>query len=457
VPEATSALRGSHGPERHHLLTADFGTPNLHKLDVYRRCGGYSSLEKALKEMAPEEVHAEVKVSGLRGRGGAGFPTGTKWGFVPKDVPGPRYVVVNADESEPGTSKDRYLMENSPHMLLEGALIAAYAVGAHQAWIYIRGEYDRPHRLLSDAIAELRVDGILGPKPFGKDYLLDIQMYRGHGAYICGEETALLESLEGKRAQPRSRPPFPAVKGAWGRPTLLNNVETLANLPWIVEHGGAEYAKFGRERSRGTRLLSVSGNVQRPGVYEIELGVSFRHVIVELAGGPPPGRRVKVFWPGGSSAQVLPESMLDLSTDLDEIARAGSMAGSGGVIVMDDAHCVVKAAYRLLRFYAHESCGKCTPCRTGGDWAVRTYERILSGEGSAVDLQILDRIQESVQYGRCLCALGDSAGQVIASTMQHFRDEYEEHALRGECSAEVNRSLERAPEPAPPPQVEKAP
>ena len=457
MPEATSALRGSHGPERHHLLTADFGTPNLHKLDVYRGCGGYRSLEKALKEMAPEEVHAEVKVSGLRGRGGAGFPTGTKWGFVPKDVPGPRYVVVNADESEPGTSKDRYLMENSPHMLLEGALIAAYAVGAHQAWIYIRGEYDRPHRLLSDAIAELRVDGILGPKPFGKDYLLDIQMYRGHGAYICGEETALLESLEGKRAQPRSRPPFPAVKGAWGRPTLLNNVETLANLPWIVEHGGAEYAKFGRERSRGTRLLSVSGNVQRPGVYEIELGVSFWHVIVELAGGPPPGRRVKVFWPGGSSAQVLPESMLDLSTDLDEIARAGSMAGSGGVIVMDDSHCVVKAAYRLLRFYARESCGKCTPCRTGGDWAVRTYERILSGEGSAVDLQILDRIQESVQYGRCLCALGDSAGQVIASTMQHFRDEYEEHALRGECSAEVNRSLERAPEPAPPPQVEKAP
>ena len=447
MADVTSAFRGSHGPERHHLLTADFGTPNLHRLDVYRRCGGYRSLEKALTEMAPEEVHAEVKASGLRGRGGAGFPTGTKWGFVPKDVPGPRYVVVNADESEPGTSKDRYLMENSPHMVLEGACIAAYAVGAHQAWIYIRGEYDRPLRMLTDAIGELRADGILGPKPFGKDYALDIQMYRGHGAYICGEETALLESLEGKRAQPRSRPPFPAVKGAWGRPTLLNNVETLANLAWIIEHGGAEYAKFGRERSRGTRLLSVSGNVQRPGVYEIELGVSFRHVIVELAGGPPPGRRVKVFWPGGSSAQVLPESMLDLSTDLDEIARAGSMAGSGGVIVMDDAHCVVKAAHRLLRFYAHESCGKCTPCRIGGDWAVRTYERILSGEGSAVDLQILDRIQESVQYGRCLCALGDSAGQVIASTMQYFREEYEEHALRNECSAEVPHGLDRTPHP----------
>jgi len=430
------ALRGSHGPARHHLLTADFGTPDLQRLDVYRRCGGYGSLEKALKEMAPEEVHAEVKTSGLRGRGGAGFPTGTKWGFLPKDVPGPRYVVVNADESEPGTSKDRYLMENSPHLVLEGACIAAYAVGAHQIWIYLRGEYDKPYSLLTDAIAELRGEGIVGPSPFGKDYMLDVHIYRGHGAYICGEETALLDSLEGKRGQPRSRPPFPAVKGAWGRPTLLNNVETLSTVPWIVRHGGAEYAKFGTDRSRGTRLLSVSGNVQKPGVYEVELGVSFRHVIMELAGGPPPGRRVKVFWPGGSSAPVLPESMLDTTTDLDELARVGSMAGSGGVIVMDDAHCVVRAAHRLLRFYANESCGKCTPCRTGGNWAVRTYERILAGEGSALDLQILDRIQESLQNGRCLCALGDSAGFVIMSTMKYFRDEYEEHALRNECSAE---------------------
>ena len=433
---AADALRGSHGPARHHLLTADFGTPGLHRLDVYRRCGGYRSLEKALKEMAPEEVHAEVKTSGLRGRGGAGFATGTKWGFLPKDVPGPRYVVVNADESEPGTSKDRYLMENSPHLLLEGACIAAYAVGAHQIWIYLRGEYDKPYRLLTEAIAELRREGILGPSPFGRDHLLELQIYRGHGAYICGEETALLDSLEGKRGQPRSRPPFPAVKGAWGRPTLLNNVETLSALPWIVMHGGAEYAKFGTDRSRGTRLLSVSGNVQKPGVYEVELGVTFRHVIMELAGGPSPGRRVKVFWPGGSSAQVLPESMLDTTTDLDELARVGSMAGSGGVIVMDDAHCVVRAAHRLLRFYANESCGKCTPCRTGGNWAVRTYERILAGEGSALDLQILDRIQDSLQNGRCLCALGDSAGFVIMSTMKYFRDEYEEHALRNECSAE---------------------
>jgi NADH-quinone oxidoreductase subunit F len=430
-------LRGSSGSDqRHHLLTALFGTTDLHRLDVYRRHGGYDSLRKAMSSMKPDEVHAEVKASGLRGRGGAGFPTGVKWGFMPRDIPGPRYVVVNADESEPGTSKDRYLMENSPHMLLEGICIACYAIGAHQAWIYIRGEYDGPHQRLIDAIAELRAAGILGETPFGCGFPLDIQIYRGHGAYICGEETALLESLEGKRAQPRSRPPFPAVKGAWGRPTLLNNVETLSNLPWIVRHGGAEYARFGTEKSRGTRLLSVSGNVRRPGVYEIELGVSFRHVIMELAGGPPEGRRVKVWWPGGSSAPVLPESMLDTSTDLDELARVGSMGGSGGVIVMDDSHCVVRAAHRLLRFYAHESCGKCTPCRVGGNWAVRTYERILSGEGGAADLAILDRIQESLQNGRCLCGLGDSAGWVIMSTMRYFRDEYEEHALRNECSAE---------------------
>jgi NADH-quinone oxidoreductase subunit F len=327
-------------------------------------------------------------------------------------------------------------MENSPHMLLEGVCIACYAIGSHQAWIYIRGEYDGPHQRLVEAIAELRAAGILGDRPFGCDYALDIQIYRGHGAYICGEETGLLESLEGKRAQPRSRPPYPAVKGAWGRPTLLNNVETLANLPWIVRHGGAEYAAFGKGTAKGTRLLTVSGDVRRPGVYEIELGVSFRHVIMELAGGPPEGRRVKVFWPGGSSAQVLPESMLDTSTDPDELARVGSMGGSGGVIVMDDTHCVVKAAYRLLRFYSRESCGKCTPCRVGGNWAVRTYERILSGQGTPVDLQILDRIQQSLQGGRCLCGLGDSAGWVIMSTMQHFRGEYEEHALRNECSVE---------------------
>src|SRR5437763_5666716 len=428
-------LRGSHGSARHHLLTGLFGTDDLHTLSVYRDHGGYGSLEKTLKEMTPEEVHAEVKTSGLRGRGGAGFSTGTKWGFLPKDVPGPRYVVVNADESEPGTSKDRYLMENSPHMLLEGILIACYAIGANQAWVYIRGEYDGPHRMLVDAIAELRAEGILGERPFGRDFPFDIQLYRGHGAYICGEETALLESLEGKRAQPRSRPPFPAVKGAWGRPTLLNNVETLATVPWNINNGGAAYAKLGTEKNPGTRVLTVSGNVKRPGVYEVEIGKTFRHIIMEVAGGPPDGRKVKVFWPGGSSAPVLPESMLDTTCDAEALAAAKSMGGSGGVIVMDDTHCIIRAAHRLLRFYAHESCGKCTPCRIGGDWAVRTYERILANEGSQVELDILQRVSDALQNGRCLCGLGDSGGWVIDSTLRHFREEYEDHALRHECKA----------------------
>ncbi|MDQ6771488.1 MAG: NADH-quinone oxidoreductase subunit NuoF [Candidatus Dormibacteraeota bacterium] len=426
-------IRGSTGAARDHLLTGLFGTPDLHRLDVYRGHGGYDSLAHALTALTPERIVAEVKASGLRGRGGAGFPTGTKWSFIPKDVPGPKYVVVNFDEAEPGTSKDRYLVENSPHMLLEGVCIAQYAIGSHQAWIYIRGEYDGPFQILSEAITELRQAGILGDRPFGHDYPLDVRMYRGHGAYICGEETGLLESLEGKRAQPRSRPPFPAVKGAWGRPTLLNNVETLANLPYIVRHGGDAYAAFGTEKSKGTRMLSVSGNVQRPGVYEVELGTSFRTVIMDLAGGPPAGHQVKVFWPGGSSAPVLTGEMLDVTTDLDELARVGSMGGSGGVIVMDDTHCVVKAAARLLQFYAHESCGKCTPCRIGGNWALRTYTRILAGDASPFDLQILDRIQESLQNGRCLCGLGDSAGWVIDSTMRHFRAEYEAHCMRHEC------------------------
>ncbi|MGH7902898.1 MAG: NADH-quinone oxidoreductase subunit NuoF [Candidatus Dormibacteraceae bacterium] len=429
-------LRGSHGPGEGRVLTRDFGTPGLASLAGYESVEGYQALRKALKEMTPAEIIDAVKASGLRGRGGAGFSTGAKWSFIPKDHPGPRYIVCNADESEPGTAKDRYLMENSPHMLIEGICIALFAIGGHQAWVYIRGEYDGPLALLEAAIGEARKKGHLGDDPFGTGYGFDIRLYRGHGAYICGEETALLESLEGKRAQPRARPPYPAIKGAWGQPTAVNNVETLSTLPWIIRNGAAAYARLGTEKSKGTRMFTVSGHVQRPGNYEMELGLPFTHLVNDLAGGPLPGRRIKVFWPGGSSAPVLPGSMLDTPTDLESLAAVKSMGGSGGVIVMDDAHCVVRAAHRLLKFYSFESCGKCTPCRVGGDWAVRTLDRILAGEGAEVDLENLDRIQVSVSQGRCLCGLGDSAGWVIESTMQHFRNEYEEHVLQRACSAE---------------------
>jgi NADH-quinone oxidoreductase subunit F len=416
------------------VLTEWFANPDLHTLDTYESLGGYSALRKVLTTMTPQQVIDEVKISGLRGRGGADFPTATKWAFVPKDHPGPKYIVVNADESEPGSGKDRYLMENSPHALVEGAAIATFAIGGHQAWVYIRGEYDLPYEMLRAAIDEAHAKGYLGSRPFGSDYPLEIRLYRGHGAYICGEETALLESLEGKRAQPRSRPPFPALKGAWGMPTAVNNVETLSTVPWILRHGGAEYAKVGTEKAKGTRMVTLSGDVQRPGNYEIEIGITYRDVIEGLGGGALPGRELKVFWPGGSSARVLPASMIDTTTDLDYLKSIGSMAGSGGIIVMDDSHCVVKAAHRLLKFYAHESCGKCTPCRVGGNWAVRTYERILANEGSQIELGILERVSDGLQNGRCLCGLGDAAGWVIDSTFRHFRNEYEDHALRHTCN-----------------------
>ncbi len=304
-------------------------------------------------------------------------------------------------------------------------MIAQYAVDSHQAWIYIRGEYDLPHRMLEAAIQELRDAGIVGPRPFGKEHALDIRLYRGHGAYICGEETALLDSLEGKRSQPRPKPPFPAAQGAWGRPTLINNVETLATVPWIIQHGGAEYAKFGTERSKGTRLVSVSGHIANPGVYEIELGVTFEHVLMELAGGPLPGRKLKAYYPGGSSAPIIPASNLALTTDMEALAAAGSMAGSGGIIVVDDSWSIVEATYRLLQFYAWESCGKCTPCRVGGNWAMRTCERILDGQGTPADIEILRRVEASTQGGRCLCALGDSIGLVLNGALRHFLPEFE--------------------------------
>jgi NADH-quinone oxidoreductase subunit F len=413
------------------VLTRDFGTPGLERLGVYEEHGGFAGLRRALREMTPREVVDEIAASGLRGRS-SGFPAGTKWGLIARDRPGPTYLVVNADESEPGCSKDRYLMENSPHMVLEGAMIAAYAIGAHQIWIYIRGEYDRPRRRLEAAVAELEAAGHLGPAPLGSAHALEVRILRGHGAYICGEETALLESIEGKRGQPRPKPPFPASQGLFGQPTLVSNVETFATAPWILTSGAAAYAAIGSPSSPGTRLFTVSGCVRRPGNYEMELGTPFRHLVEDLAGGPLPGHEVKCWWPGGSSFPILMPEHLDLGSDLESLRSAGTSGGSGGVIVLDDGHCVVAAARRLVEFYARESCGKCTPCRVGGNWAVRTYDALAGGWGDRGHLAMLDRIQAGLQNGRCLCVLGDSAGAVIASTMSRFRVEYEAHA-RGEC------------------------
>src|SRR5258708_5489734 len=406
------------------VLTEWFAKPDLHTLDVYESLGGYSALKKVITAMTAEQVVDAVKVHGLRGPGGADFSTAMKWSFVPKDHPGPKFIVVNADESEPGSAKDRYLMENSPHALIEGAAIASFAIGGHQAWIYIRGEDDPPFQMLRDPIAEAHTKGYLRDPPLGTD---PPPPHRLH---------------PGTRPQLPSRPPSPAVKGAGGLPTAVNNVETLSTVPWIIRHGGAEYASRGTEKAKGTRMVTVSGDVQKPGNFEIVIGVTYRDIIEGLAGGMFPGRKLKVFWPGGSSAQVLPASMIDTSTDLDGLKALGTMGGSGGIIVMDDSHCVVKAAARLLRFYAHESCGKCTPCRVGGNWAERTYDRILANEGSQLELGILERVSDGLQNGRCLCGLGDAAGWVIESTMRHFHDEYEDHCLRHECN--VGKALAHA-------------
>jgi NADH-quinone oxidoreductase subunit F len=352
---------------------------------------------------------------------------------MPKTPTGPQYLVCNADESEPGSSKDRYLMENGPHTLIEGIIIASYATRATQAWIYVRGEYDRPIQRLLAAIHEAYDAKLVGERVSGSAYRLDIGVYRGHGAYICGEESALLESLEGKRAQPRSRPPYPAVKGAWGRPTTINNVETLCHVPWIIANGSDAFRALGTAAHPGTRLFTVSGLVQRPGNYEAAIGGTYRDLICGLAGGPLPGRNVKAFWPGGGSSDVLPGDMLDLTTDDEAVRAAGSMTGSAGVIVADYSTCMFATTHRLMRFYQHESCGKCTPCRVGTNWAVRTLERIAEGHGTPQDLELLDRIQDGMAGGKSLCGLGDAAASVIRSAMRRFRSEFEDHCLRHEC------------------------
>ncbi len=404
------------------LLFDNIDEPDLATLPVYERRGGYRSLRQALA-MAREDVLQQLLDSGIRGRGGAGFPTGRKISFLPKgDMQ--KYLVCNADESEPGTFKDRELMQKSPHMLVEGVIIAAYAGGISKAFIYIRGEYQLQADLVEQAIADAAAAGYVGEDILGSGVSISLVLHRGAGAYICGEETGLLDSLEGKRGNPRLKPPFPAVEGLYDGPTLINNVETLATIPHIMRMGGAEYAKLGTEGSTGTKLVSISGDVKRPGNYEIELGIPSREIIYGLAGGPPDGRRVKFWFPGGSRSPVLTGDDLDIPYDFDSMAKAGSMLGSGAIIVADESRRVLDTALKLAKFYAHESCGKCVPCREGTNWTHKMLQRIYTGEATPMDLDIMASVQEQI-IGNCLCVLGDAMAMPIGSMVAKFRPELE--------------------------------
>jgi NADH-quinone oxidoreductase subunit F len=406
------------------LLFADIDEPGLSTREVYEQRGGYESLRAAL-QMEPEQVLAQLEASGLRGRGGAGFAMGKKVSFLPKG-PMDKYLVCNADESEPGTFKDRELMQKSPHMLIEGLVIASYAAGASRSFIYIRGEYSLQADVLDAALLEAREAGYVGEDILRSGHSLSLVVHRGAGAYICGEETGLLDSLEGKRGNPRLKPPFPAVQGLYDGPTLINNVETLSTVPTIIRMGGEEYAKLGVETSTGTKLVSVSGHVQRPGNYEVELGIPSRELIYGLAGGPPEGRGVKCWFPGGSSSPVLKAEDLDVPYDFNSLAKAGSMLGSGAIIVVDDTTPILDVAMKVAKFYRHESCGKCTPCREGTNWTVKMLERIDDGEATPMDLDIMASVQEHI-IGNCLCVLGDAMAMPIGSMIAKFKDEFEAH------------------------------
>jgi len=408
------------------VLYKDLDEPGLNTRAVYERRGGYEMLRKAL-ELEPQEVLDELLASGVRGRGGAGFAMGKKMSFIPKGQMD-KYLVCNADESEPGTFKDRELMQKNPHQLIEGIIIGAHAIGANKAFIYVRGEYAHQADVLDAALAEARDAGYVGERILGSDHSLDLVVHRGAGAYICGEETALLDSLEGKRGNPRLKPPFPAIQGLYRGPTLINNVETLMNVPYVLRIGGEEFAKVGTETSTGTKVVSVSGCVTRPGNYEIVLGTPSREIIFDLAGGPPEGRSVKAWFPGGSSAPVLTGSdeHLDLAYDFDTLAKAGSMLGSGAIIVIDDSIPMIDVALKTAKFYRHESCGKCTPCREGTNWTVNMLERVQSGEATPMDLDIMASVQEQI-IGNCLCVLGDAMAMPIGSMIVHFRQEFETH------------------------------
>jgi NADH-quinone oxidoreductase subunit F len=414
------------------VLTRFAKEPGASTLDFYlQRQQGYEGLRKALA-MPPAEVIEIVKQSGLRGRGGAGFPAGMKWQFVPKDTDKPKYVCCNADESEPGTFKDHVLMERCPHLLFEGCAIACYAIGASVAYIYIRGEFHHVQKVLERELEAAYSRGFLGKRLFGSRFDCDIFVHRGAGAYEAGEESALLESLEGKRAQPRIRPPFPAVVGLYGCPTVINNVETLANVPPIVLNGPEWFTSIGPERNAGPKLYCVSGHVKSPGVYEASMHTTLRELIYGHAGGMLDGRQLKAMIPGGSSVPVLLPDQLDAPASFDGLVKAGSMLGSAGVIVMDDTTCMVWAAENLMHFYRHESCGKCTPCREGTDWLLKILQRIERGEGRMRDLDLLLDVSRNIE-GKTLCPFGDAAAAPVISTLEHFRGEYEAHIREGRC------------------------
>ena len=410
-------------------------------VDFYLKNGGYEAWKSVLKGKAPDDVIEEVKKSGLRGRGGAGFPTGLKWSFVPKDSEKPKYLVCNADESEPGTFKDRYLIEHEPHMILEGIAIASYAIGAHQAYIYIRGEFVHGAQVLREAIREAEEKGFLGKNILGSGYDLDVWVHRGAGAYICGEETGQLESIEGKRGWPRLKPPFPASVGVFKSPTVVNNVETLANLPLIFTRGANWYASIGpNAKNSGPKLYCVSGHVNRPGLYEFPMGKNLKELIYEDAGGIRDGHELKAVIPGGSSVPVLRPDEIDVNMDFDSLAAIGTMLGSAGVIVMDETTCMVDSLLNLERFYAHESCGQCTPCREGTTWMVKILDRIEHGNGRLEDIDLLDDIAKHINF-RTICPLGDAAAMPAMSFVKKFRDEFEAHAKQHGCPVNKDKSI----------------
>lgn len=435
------------------LLLEHDNVPGIETFEVYKKHGGYRSVEKALKKMSPQEVVEEVQKSGLRGRGGAGFPTGMKWSFLAKPEGVPRYLLCNADESEPGTFKDRYLMEKLPHLLIEGMIVSSYALGANLSYIYIRGEYMWILDILEKAIDEAYAKGYLGKNILGSGYDLDLRVAPGGGAYICGEETALIESLEGKRGNPRMKPPFPAVKGLWGCPTVVNNVETLMAVVPIVNEGGDEYAKIGIGKSTGTKLISAGGNLARPGVYELEMGLSVEEFIYgdDWCRGIANGKKLKACVPGGSSVPILPAHLVTKTAAGDtrlmtyeSLAEggfaSGSMLGSGGFIIFDEDQCIVRNTWNFARFYAHESCGQCSPCREGTGWMEKVLNRLEHGQGNLRDIELLEEINKKIE-GNTICPLGDAAAWPVAAAIRHFREEFEWHVSHREESQTRNYGL----------------